>query len=94
MQCRHLQRTDAGFIGWKILPDKSSSQRAQVGRKSRGNKTEKEEKKRFCWNGGKKTEREEDNNFKLADLPQIQNNAVTLAPAVAVNELLILDEAA
>jgi hypothetical protein len=81
-----LQRTDAGFIGWKIPPDKSSPQRAQVGRKSRGNKTEKEEKKSFGGNGGKKTELEEDNNFKSADSPQIQNNAVALCFFKALND--------
>jgi len=42
-----------------------------------GNKTEKEEKKRSCWNPGKKTEPEENNKIKPADLPHIQTNAVT-----------------
>ena len=42
-----------------------------------GNQTEKEAKKRFYPKGGKKTEPEEDNNFKPADSPQFQTNAVT-----------------
>jgi hypothetical protein len=45
-----------------------------------GTRRKKEEKKKFRWNGGKKTEREKDNNFKSADLPQIQNNAVIFVP--------------
>jgi hypothetical protein len=35
-------------------------------------KTEKEEKKRLCLNLGKKTEPEEDNNFKSAFSPRFQ----------------------
>jgi hypothetical protein len=42
-----------------------------------GNKTEKEEKKRIYPKGGKKTETEENNNFKSADSPQFQTAAVT-----------------
>jgi len=40
------------------------------------NRTQKEEKKRFGVNRGKKTEPEEDNKTKPADLPRIQTNAV------------------
>jgi hypothetical protein len=38
-------------------------------------KTEKEEKKRFGWNVGKKTEQEESNNFKPAFSPRFQTGA-------------------
>ncbi len=42
-------------------------------------KTEKEEKKRFWWKVGKKTEPEEDNNFKSAFLPRFQLGPVSPA---------------
>jgi hypothetical protein len=41
-------------------------------------KTEKEQKKRFGLNVGKKTEREEDNNFKSAFSPRFQLGPVRL----------------
>jgi hypothetical protein len=44
-------------------------------------KTEKEEKKRLCLNLGKKTEPEEDNNFKSAFSPRFQPAPVTLRPS-------------
>jgi hypothetical protein len=40
-------------------------------------KTEKEEKKRFAWKVGKKTEQEENNIFKPAFSPRFQTGAVT-----------------
>src|SRR5271166_2081145 len=64
-------------MGSKILPIKKPARRPQAGSKSSRNKTEKEDKKRFWRNLRKKTEPEEDNNSKPADLPHIQTNAVT-----------------
>jgi len=43
-------------------------------------KTEKEEKKTFWWNLGKKTEPEEDNNFKPAFSPRFQTAADNTIP--------------
>jgi hypothetical protein len=54
-------------------PACSPQARRKSGRKENG----KEEKKSFCWNLGKKADREEDNNFKPADSPHFQTASDT-----------------
>jgi hypothetical protein len=67
-----------GFIASQSLPLKVRNGERKREENPAGNKTEKEEKKRSCWNPGKKIEPEENNKIKPADLPHIQTNAVTL----------------
>ena len=65
-----------GFMGSQSLPLKVRYGERKREETAAGNKMEKEEKKRPCWNPGKKTEPEENNKIKPADLPHIQTNAV------------------
>jgi len=65
-----------GFIEWKTLLDKSSAAGLQAGRKSSGQEDGKRREQEILLNLGKKTEPEEDNNFKPADLPHFQTTAV------------------
>jgi hypothetical protein len=69
-----------GFMGSQSLPLKVRYGERKREETAAGNKMEKEEKKRPCWNPGKKTEPEENNKIKPADLPHIQTNAVTTRP--------------
>jgi hypothetical protein len=66
-----------GFIEWKTLLDKSSAAGLQAGRKSSGQEDGKRREQEILLNLGKKTEPEEDNNFKPADLPHFQTTAVS-----------------
>jgi len=61
-----------GFIGWKTLPNKSSAAGRQAGRKSTGEEDGKRREQEILLNLGKKTEPEENNNFKPALSPHIQ----------------------
>ena len=63
--------------GRKTSPLKAEPDKRKPEENPAGNQTEKEEKKRSWWNVGKKTEPEENNKIKPADLPHIQTNAVT-----------------
>jgi hypothetical protein len=65
-----------GFIRTQNLPAKARQGERKPEENPAGNKTEKEEKKRSSWNVGKKTQPEENNKIKPADLPHIQTDAV------------------
>jgi hypothetical protein len=68
-----------GFIEWKTLPDRSSAAGQQNGRKSTGEEAGKRREQEILLNSGKKTELEEDNNFKPAHSPHFQTAAVTIS---------------
>jgi len=76
LQCRHLQREACGFIESKIPSLEAQPSERKPEENPPAKKTEKEEKKGLCLNLGKKTEPEEDNNFKSAFSPRFQTGAV------------------
>jgi len=64
-----------GFMELKNLPVKSRNDRLQAGRKSKREQDGKRREEEILPEGEKKTEPEEDNNFKSADLPQFKTAA-------------------
>jgi hypothetical protein len=76
-----LQRWAGEFIGAKSLPLKARPGERKPEENPAGNKPEKEDKTRSCWNAGKKTTPEENNKIKPADLPRIQTAAVSSIPS-------------
>jgi hypothetical protein len=70
-----LQRRVSGFIEIKAGSHKTPAGRPQARRKSVPEENGKRREEEFCRNLGKKTEREEDNKFKPADLPHFQTAA-------------------
>ena len=67
-----------GFIELRNLPVKSPAGQSQAGRKSTREQDGKRREQEILLERWKKTEPEEDNNFKPADLPQFQTAADTL----------------
>jgi hypothetical protein len=61
--------------GVEIASHKTPARRPQARRKSGREENGKSREEEFCWNLGKKTKPEEDNNFKPADLPHFQTAA-------------------
>lgn len=69
------------FIGRKEQPAKSPPPRTQAGRKSRSEQDGQKKRRKDFAGTGKKTEPEEDNKIKPADLPHFQITAVKLFKA-------------
>jgi hypothetical protein len=62
-------------MGIKAASHKTPADRPQARRKSGREQNGKRREQEFCQNLGKKTDREEDNNFKPADSPHFQTAA-------------------
>jgi hypothetical protein len=82
-----LQRRVSGFIEIKAGSHKTPAGRPQARRKSVPEENGKRREEESFWNLGKKTEREENNKFKPADLPHFQTAADTPAGPAQVLQL-------